>query len=57
MLMQAGYPPIDVKFADRRKYYACFVSYYQDNDASPIVNMVGEYVKERLSQYLNLLQD
>jgi excisionase family DNA binding protein len=57
MLMQAGYLPIDVKFADRRKYYTCFDSYYRDNDASPMVNMVGEYVKERLSQYLNLLQD
>ena len=57
MLMQAGYPPIDVKFSDRRKYYACFDSYYRDNDASPMVNMVGEYVKERLSQYLRLLQD
>jgi excisionase family DNA binding protein len=57
MLMQAGYPPIDVKFADRRKYYACFDSYYRDNDASPMVNMVAEYVKERLSQYLSLLQE
>ena len=57
MLMQAGYPPIDIKFADRRKYYSCFDSYYRDNDASPMVNMVGEYVKERLSQYLSLLQD
>lgn len=56
MLMQAGYPPIDVKFVDRRKYYACFDSYYRDGDASLMVNMVGEYVKERLSQYLNLLQ-
>lgn len=57
MLMQAGYPPIDVKFADRRKYYSCFDSYYRDNDASQMVNMVGKYVKERLSQYLSLLQD
>lgn len=57
MLMQAGYPPIDVKFADRRRYYACFDSYYRDDDASPMVNMVGEYVKERLSQYLRLLQE
>lgn len=57
MLMQAGYPPVNVKFTDRRKYYACFDRYYRDNDASPMVNMVGEYVKERLSQYLNLLQD
>ncbi len=57
MLMQAGYTPIDMKFADRRKYYSCFDSYYRDNDASPMVNMVGAYVKERLSQYLSLLQD
>ncbi len=57
MLMQMGYPPIDVKFADRRKYYACFDSYHRDNDASPMVNMVGEYVKEGLSRYLSLLQD
>lgn len=57
MLMQAGYPPIDVKFCDRRKYYACFDCYYRDNDASSMVNMVGEYVKERLSLYLSLLQE
>lgn len=57
MLMQAGYPPIDVKFTDRKKYYACFDSYYRDNDVSPMVNMVGEYVRERLSQYLNLLHE
>lgn len=56
MLMQAGYPPIDVKFSDRRKYYACFDSFYRDNDPSPMVNMVGEYVKERLSHYLSLLE-
>ena len=56
MLMQAGYPPIDVKFTDRRKYYACFDSYYRDNDAAAMVNMVSEYIKERLSQYLNLLR-
>ena len=54
MLMQAGYPPIDVKFADRRKYYSCFDSYYRDDDSSPMVNMVGEYVKEKLSQYISL---
>jgi excisionase family DNA binding protein len=57
MLMQAGYPPIDVKFTDKRKYCACFDSYYRDKNASPMVNMVGEYLKEKLSQYLCLLQD
>ena len=57
MLMQAGYPPVDVKFTDRRKYYACFDSYYRDSDASSLVKMLSEYIKERLSLYLNLLQD
>jgi Fic family protein len=56
MLMQAGYPPINVKFADRKRYYACFDSYYRDNDASPMVEMVAEYAKERLAQMLQIMQ-
>lgn len=56
MLMREGYPPIDVKFTDRKKYYACFDSYYRDHDASPMVRLIGGYVKERLSQYLSWLQ-
>ena len=57
MLMQAGYPPVNVKFGDRRNYYACFDSYDRDHDASPMVNLVGGYVKERLLQYLGLLRE
>jgi excisionase family DNA binding protein len=57
MLMQAGYPPVNVKFTDRKRYYACFDSYYRDNDASPMVEMVAEYVKERLTQILQILQN
>ncbi|MDR1028283.1 MAG: Fic family protein [Clostridiales Family XIII bacterium] len=56
MLMQAGYPPINVKFADRKRYYACFDSYYRDNDASPMIAMVVEYTGERLMQMLQILQ-
>jgi excisionase family DNA binding protein len=56
MLMQAGYPPVNVKFADRKRYYACFDSYYRDSDASPMVEMVTEYAKERLSGMLQILQ-
>ena len=56
MLMQCGYPPIDVKFADRRWYYDCFDSYYRENDAAPMVSMVSEYLKERLEQYLSILK-
>ncbi|MDR1271560.1 MAG: Fic family protein [Clostridiales Family XIII bacterium] len=55
MLMQAGYPPVNVKFADRKRYYTCFDSYYRDNNASPMVEMTAEYAKERLSQMLQIL--
>jgi Fic family protein len=55
MLMQAGYPPINVKFLDRTRYYACFDSYYQKGDASPMIAMICNYTKERLAHYLNIL--
>lgn len=48
MLMQNGYPPINVKFADRKRYYEAFDSYYRDGDAGAMVEMVAEYVRERL---------
>ena len=55
MLMQQGYPPIDVKFADRSRYYACFDSYYRDNTAAPMVELVAEYLEQRLGRYLEIL--
>lgn len=53
-LMQNGYPPINVKFADRKRYYDAFDSYYRDNNASAMIDMIAEYVEERLSQYISL---
>ncbi len=55
MLMRAGYLPIDVKFSDRKLYYACFDSYYKDKTAEPMVSMIAEYLEERLRQYLAVL--
>lgn len=55
-LMQNGYPPINVKFTDRKRYYQAFDSYYRDNDASVMVELIGGYVEERLKSYLALLR-
>ena len=52
MLMQAGYPPINVKYSDRRRYYEAFDSYYRDNDKSIFIYLIGELLKEQLSIYL-----
>lgn len=53
--MQNGYPPIDVKFTDRRKYYATFDSYFRDNDAGPMIKLIADYVEERLDKYLRII--
>jgi len=54
-LIRCGYPPINVKFTDRRKYYDAFDAYYRDGDASAMVGLIAGYVSERLSQYLEIL--
>ncbi|MDF2546775.1 MAG: Filamentation induced by cAMP protein Fic [Anaerosolibacter sp.] len=55
-LMKEGYPAINVKFADRRKYYDCFTSYHELNgNANAFVQMVAEYVQEALERYIDIV--
>ena len=56
-LIQNGYPSINVKFTDRKKYYSAFDAFYEQNDMTPMVELIGKYVMERLEQYLNILND
>ncbi|MEQ8156391.1 MAG: Fic family protein [Clostridiaceae bacterium] len=55
-LMQNGYPPINVKFTDRKRYYEAFDSYYRDNSAAAMTEMVAGYLEERLKNSLSYLQ-
>ena len=55
-LIQSGYPAINVKFTDRKKYYEAFDEYYKKNTAQPMIEMVAEYVIERIEQYLEILK-
>ena len=55
MLMKKGYPPINIKFADRRRYYDAFTAYHQGGTAEPMIQLVGDYVQERLNEYLRIL--
>lgn len=57
MLMQNGYLPIDVKFTDRAKYYACFDSYSREGKAEPMMELVAGYVQQRLEAYVSILGD
>lgn len=56
-LMKEGYPAINVKFADRRKYYDCFTAYHQSGgNPESMVELVKRYVEESLDRYLAILK-
>ena len=55
MLMRRGYPLIDVKFADRKRYYDCFQSYHNTGDAGAMVQMIAAYLEERLLDMLKIV--
>lgn len=54
-LIRNGYPPINVKFADRKKYYDAFDAYYRDGSAEAMTDLIAGYVNERLDEYLGIL--
>lgn len=53
---KAGYPPIDIKFADRIAYYNAFDEYYVKHNLSAMENLFAGYVNERLDTYLKMLK-
>ncbi|MCD8088387.1 MAG: Fic family protein [Oscillospiraceae bacterium] len=54
-LMKAGYPPIDIKFADRVAYYDAFDAYHVKHDLSAMENLFAGYISARLDMYLRIL--
>ena len=56
-LMKAGFPPIDIKFADRLKYYNAFDEYHVKNSISAMADMFARYINQRLDMYLSILDE
>lgn len=54
-LLQAGFPAINVKFANRRRYYDCFNDYYETGSTKQMTTLIAEYVEEMLDKYLEML--
>ena len=54
-LIRCGFPPINIKFTDRKKYYDAFDAYYRDNDVNKMINLIATYVNERIEEYLRIL--
>ena len=55
-LMQNGYPPINIKFTDRKRYYEAFDCYYRDGNKSVMVTMVAQYVEKQLERLMDISQ-
>lgn len=47
---------IDVKFADRKRYYDAFDSYCRSNNTYAMLEMIAKYAEEYLSNYLSLFK-
>lgn len=55
-LMKDGYPAINIKFADRRRYYNCFTAYHQSGgNPEAMTQLIAEYVQDALEKYLEIL--
>ena len=54
-LIRNGYPPINVKFSDRKRYYDAFDAYYRDGNADEMINLIAGYVDEQLDEYFRVL--
>ncbi len=56
-LIRNGYPPINVKFTDRKRYYDAFDAYYRDGDPGEMIKLIAEYIDKRFDEYFAVLRN
>lgn len=56
-LMKNGYPMINIKYKDRRKYYDAFKSYNENEDATSMIDLVCDYLIEELTRYIMIKEN
>lgn len=54
-LIRNGYPPINVKFTDRQRYYDAFDAFYRDGNTEEMTKLISEYINARLDEYFDIL--
>ena len=55
-LIKEGLPAINIKFADRRKYYDAFDEYSRTGSTEAMINLVGEAVISRLREMIEMIK-
>ncbi len=55
-LMKHGFPPINIKFSDRKRYYNCFTSYNINNDPEEMILLIAENVESEIKRYIEIIK-
>lgn len=56
-LIKSGLLPVNIKFADRRKYYNCFDNYYTSGgNPAKLAELISGYEEAELSRYIAILK-
>lgn len=55
-LIRNGYPPINIKFTDRKRYYDAFDAFYKNKDPMPMTELIAEYINLRMDDYFAVLE-
>ena len=55
-LMKAGFPPIDIRFSDRAKYYAAFDAWHSGKKRDAMAMLFATYLNQQLVRYLEILR-
>lgn len=57
-LLKHGYLPVDIKFTDRAKYYACFDDFHQNQQSAvALTELISDYEIKELERYLRILEE
>ncbi len=55
-LLKAGYHPVDIKCADKRKYYDAFEDYHITGSPTKMKEMLVDYELSELQEYVHLVE-
>lgn len=55
-LIQNGLPPIDIKFANRRKYYEAFDAYTRIQNPEAMISLIAQSLIDRLRELLSMVE-
>lgn len=55
-LIQAGYPPINIRYQDRKRYYIYLDQYHLKNNPGPMIDMIIEHIESELEKIEYILK-